>query len=180
MSMKSLMKNMVLGLMKKEQYIGYLRKKGVIIGFGCDIEKDVNFGSEPFLVTIGNKTRISHGVEFITHDGGIWVLRNLGLVDSKSVKYGSIHIGNNVNIGWNVIVMPGCTIGDNCVIAAGAVLTKSTPPNSIWGGVPAKMIESIDNYYEKNKSQLVPTFGMSTEDKFKYLKTNRPDLFGIK
>lgn len=179
MRLSRLLKPIVLEMMSKESYIAFLRKKGVCIGEGCDIEKSVNFGSEPFLVKIGNNTRISKDVEFITHDGGMWVLRNLGLIDKNAVKYGKITIGNNVNIGWNAIIMPGVTIGNNCIIAAGAVLTKDVPDNTIWGGVPAKMIESITEYYEKNKSNLMPTFNMDCKTKYAYLLEHKPEWFDL-
>lgn len=121
-------------LMSNKEYIDYLRTKGVRIGEGCDIHKTANFGSEPFLVRIGDNTRITKGVQFITHDGGLWVLRRLELVGKEDVKYGNIIIGDNVNIGWDATIMPNVRIGNNCVIAAGAIVTKSIPDNSVWGG----------------------------------------------
>jgi len=53
-----------------------------------------------------------------------------------------IIIGNDVWIGTRVIILPGVTIGDHSVIAAGAVVSKSFPPYSIIGGVPAKLIKN--------------------------------------
>ena len=60
-----------------EQYVSYLRKIGVTIGDDCVVEKTADFGTEPYLIKIGNKVRITKGVRFITHDGGLWVLRNM-------------------------------------------------------------------------------------------------------
>ncbi len=51
-------------------------------------------------------------------------------------------IGNDVWIGQRVMIMPGVTIGDGCIIAAGAVVTKDIPPYSIAGGVPARVLKS--------------------------------------
>ena len=56
-----------------------------------------------------------------------------------------IHIGNDVWIGGNVTIMPGLTIGNNVVIAAGAVVTKDVPNNSLVAGVPAKKIRDLEN-----------------------------------
>lgn len=126
-------------LMSGTQYINYLRKKGVTIGNGCHISKTANFGSEPFLIKIGDNVRITQRVQFITHDGGLWVLRNLGLIDKKEVKYGSIVIGNNCNISWDVTIMPNVVLGNNCIVAPGAVVTKSFSDNSILGGGTCKI-----------------------------------------
>lgn len=164
-------------LMTKKQYLDYLRKKGVILGNGCDVHKSVEFGSEPWLIRIGNNTRITQGVKFITHDGGLWTLRKMGLIEKEDVKYGSIIVGDNCNISWDVTIMPNVKIGDNCIIATGAVVTKSVPSGTIWGGVPAKQIETIDEYLMKIKPYCVPTFSMNESEKKAYLLKNNPELF---
>ena len=105
----------------------------------------------------------------ITHDGGLFVPRNLGLIDKHADKIGRIRIGNNVNIGWNAIIMPGVTIGNNCVVGAGAVVNKDVPDNSVVAGVPARIIETIEEYAEKNKDKILLTKGMSAEEKKEYL-----------
>jgi len=56
-----------------------------------------------------------------------------------------VTIGNDVWCGGNVTILPGVTIGDNVVIAAGAVVTKDLPSNGLYGGVPAKLIKEIEN-----------------------------------
>ena len=55
-----------------------------------------------------------------------------------------ITIGNDVWIGGNSTILPGVTIGDGAVVAAGAVVTKDVEPNTIVGGVPAKVIKKIE------------------------------------
>lgn len=54
-----------------------------------------------------------------------------------------IHIGNQVWIGAHAIILPGVTIGDNAIVAAGAVITHDVPPNAVVGGVPAEIIKYI-------------------------------------
>lgn len=53
-----------------------------------------------------------------------------------------IVIGNDCWIGTRVIILPGVTLGDHCIVAAGAVVTHSFPKNSILGGVPAKLLKT--------------------------------------
>lgn len=167
----NLVRKIKVTLASNEQYAQILRSGGVKIGIGCSIHKDATFGSEPYLISLGNHVRITHGVKFITHDGGLWVPRYMGLVDERADKFGKIVIGNNVNIGWDAIIMPGVTVGDNCIIGAGAVVTKDIPSNSVVAGVPAKVIETIEEYVEKNKTHVVLTKGVAPNQKKKEIES---------
>ena len=55
----------------------------------------------------------------------------------------AIHIGKKVWIGSHATILPGVTIGDNAIVAAGAVVTKDVPANTVVGGVPAKIIKNV-------------------------------------
>ena len=167
----NLIKKIRIALANNNQYVRILVQSGVKIGTNCSIHKDATFGTEPYLITIGDHVRITHGVKFITHDGGLWVPRYMGLIDENADKFGRINIGNNVNIGWNAIIMPGVSIGDNCIIGAGAVVTRSIPNNSVAVGVPAKVIESVEAYVEKNRSKLFYTKNMKIKEKRKILQS---------
>ena len=59
-----------------------------------------------------------------------------------------VMIGNDVWIGGNVTILPGVTIGSNVIVAAGAVVTKDVPDNTLVGGVPAKFIKTLENDIE--------------------------------
>lgn len=149
--------------------VKYYRSLGVKIGKDCEIYTTVNFGSEPYLITLGDHVRVNENVQFVTHDGGVWVLRHMEEALSDVDKFGPIRVGNNVHIGNNTIIMPGVTIGSNCIIGCGAVVTKDIPDNSVAVGVPAKVIESIDTYLQKNQEKLVHTKTMSKDEKKRYL-----------
>lgn len=136
--------------LKKINYKKYLKKIGV--NFKQDtrfIGKNINFGSEPYLITIGNHVTISNDVEFITHDGGTYVFREEKKYKSV-IKFGKIEIGNNCFIGARTIIMPNIKIGNNVVIASGSVITKSIPSDVVVGGNPAKIICTLDEYKEKS------------------------------
>lgn len=64
-------------------------------------------------------------------------------IDEQGVSTAKVTIGNNVWIGANATVLPGVTIGNHCVVAAGAVVTKDVPPYSLVGGVPAKILKKL-------------------------------------
>lgn len=169
---KSIIEKMQISLANQKKYQDILRKKGVKIGEGCEIFKNAVFGTEPYLITIGNNVRITRNVQFITHDGALWVLRNAGKIDKNADKFGEIVIGDNCNIGWNAVIMPGVTIGENSIIGVGAIVTKDVPANSVAAGVPAKVIEDIDTYCAKVTPHTVITKRLSSEDKKKYLIEN--------
>lgn len=148
------------------------RKRGVRIGTGCEINRNTSFGSEPYLISLGNKVRTTYGVKFITHDGGLWGVRNM-VGEYKNIDlFGSIKVGNNVHIGMDSIIMPGVTIGNNVIIGCGAIVTKDIPDNSVAVGVPAKVIESIDEYITKHKENYMFTKQLNYVDKKTYLQKN--------
>ncbi|WP_411972653.1 acyltransferase [Sphingobacterium sp. Lzh-3] len=122
--------------------VEYARYKGVEVGSGCRI-RTTKFGSEPWMITVGDKVTITSGVILLTHDGSTWLMN-----DEKGRRYlfRKIDIGNNVFIGVNSILMPGVKVDDNVIIAAGSVVTKSVPSGVIVGGNPAKIIGAYDNY----------------------------------
>lgn len=136
--------------------VKFWRKKGAVIGDKCSIHTTAKLGTEPYLITIGNHVRLNEGVFLVTHDGGLWTIRELGISEYKDIdKFGKITIGNNVHIGTNAVIMPGVKIGCNCVIGVGAVVTHDVPDNSVVAGVPARYIESIEEYYKKSQNEFV-------------------------
>lgn len=157
-------------LHRKKDPVGFFRKQGVLIGEECEIRCS-SFGSEPYLVSIGNHVRINSGVRFVTHDGGVWVLRRCSKLPNceKIDKFGGVTVGNNVHIGNDAIIMPGVTIGNNVIIGCGAVVTHDIPSNSVAVGIPARVIETIEEYEQKNKDKFEYTKFMSKNEKREYL-----------
>lgn len=120
----------------------YARLVGVRIGQGCRILIH-DFGSEPFLVTIGDRVTVTTRVLFLTHDGSTWLMRD---DRGRRQRYGAITVGSDVFIGAGAILMPGVTVGDRCVIGAGTVVTKTVPAGSVVAGNPARWITSYEAY----------------------------------
>lgn len=135
-----------------KRYEKFLRNKGCKIGKGIfwgrikTIEIDY---SRPLLVDIGNDVRINTGFTLMTHDGASLVFRKKyhDFIPSSGI----IKIGNNVYFGRHCTVLKGVTIGDNCIIGYGSLVTKDIPANSVAAGRPAKVICDLDTYYQKRK-----------------------------
>lgn len=147
----------------------YWRAQGLKIGSDCEIYASADFGSEPYLISLGNHVRVNAGVHFVTHDGGMWVLREYVRGGGTFDLFGEISVGDNVHIGTNSIIMPGVTIGSNVVVGCGAIVTHDIPNNSVAVGIPARVIESIDEYYQKNKGKIDNTKLMASEEKKRFL-----------
>ena len=152
-------------LMPGEKKLRKLRERGLTIGEGCEILNGYNFGSEPYLVEIGNNVRITRGVNITTHDGGIWVLRHMHPELAEMDRFGKVRIGDNCHVGMNALIMPGVTIGRNCIVGAGAVVTHDIPDNSVAVGVPARVIETVEEYRDKNSKDFLPTKRMCWAEK---------------
>lgn len=116
--------------------------------FYTDYGKNINIGEEVFInacchfqdhggVTIGDGCQIGHNVVFATLN------HELEPEKRKTTRPAPIVLGKNVWIGSNATILQGVKIGDNAVVAAGAVVTKDVPPNTVVGGVPAKFIKII-------------------------------------
>ncbi len=122
---------------------------GMFPPFYTDCGKNITVGRNVFInsgcrfqdqggITIGDGALIGHNAVLATLNHGF------APEDRQSLYPAPISIGKNVWMGANCTVLPGVTIGDNAIVAAGAVVTKDVPENMIAGGLPAKCIKSID------------------------------------
>lgn len=130
--------------------VKYAKKIGVNIRGTLHIYGRVDWGTEPWIITIGDNVHITNGCDFITHDGGTLLFRKY-VPDLEITK--PITIGNDVYIGNHVLILPGVHIGNKVIIAAGAVVTKDVPDNSVVGGVPARFIKTAADYFEKIQNE---------------------------
>ena len=116
--------------------------------FYTDCGKNITIGKDVFLnmgckfqdqggIFIGDGSLIGHNVVLVTLNHA------MDPADRATMIPAPIHIGKRVWIGANATVLPGVTIGDGAIVAAGAVVTKDVPENTVVGGVPARVMRKI-------------------------------------
>jgi acetyltransferase-like isoleucine patch superfamily enzyme len=138
------------------------QRLGLSVGEGTIFVGQQDFGSEPFLISIGSSCLITNSVSFITHDGAIQVPliadgEKIGDVYGKKSVFGRIVIDENCFVGQGSVILKDTHIGKNCIVAACSVVKGHHPENSVIGGNPAKRICSIDEYYGKNGPHIIDT-----------------------
>ena len=139
--------------------VGFARSLGVRVGDRAWLvdTSAATWGSEPFLITLGDDVTVASGVRFLNHDGTVLLFRrehpDMDLI-------APITVGDNVFIGLGVTIMPGVTIGSDCVVGAGAIVTRDLPAGSIAVGQPARVVSTIDAWWKKNQGRLINIRGL--------------------
>ena len=159
-----------------ERYIEFLRQQGAKIGDNCYIyapTKTTIDSSRAFLLTIGNNVSITQGAIILVHDYSYSVLNDVYNVMPNPCS--ETKIGNNCFIGMNAIILSGAEIGDNCIIGAGSVVAGEIPNNSVAAGVPAKVICTLEQYYNKTTGNFDESAKLYVR-KFKERKNRYPTI----
>ena len=129
-------------------YIEICKARGLKVGKDVIFIEAPKFGSEPYLIEIGDRTKITANCTFINHDGAMYVIRSMEkYADARNFE--RIKIGRNCFIGNNCTILPGIEMGDNCILGAGSVLNSSMPDNTVFAGVPARFICTVEEYGDK-------------------------------
>jgi acetyltransferase-like isoleucine patch superfamily enzyme len=133
------------------EWAAFLKARSVLFAMGesCSIQTNVYF-ADPKYVRLGDNVRLS-GCTLFGHDGSVNMInRAYGL---RLDHVGKIELRDNVYVGHGAILLPGVTIGPNAIVAAGAVVSRDVPENSVYGGVPARRICSLDDHVERLKRE---------------------------
>lgn len=125
-----------------------LLEEGLTVGngvwFGPGAFIDPEFAS---LITIGDHTTFAPRSVVLAHDASMKKFTGY-------TKYAPVTIGNKVFVGCNAIILPGATIGNRVVIAAGSVVTGTIPDDCVIGGNPAVPLRSIDAFNERHNNRI--------------------------
>lgn len=138
-------------------YIEYLRSHGVHIGDNTIIYAPRHTSidvQKPHLISIGKNCKITSGVHILAHDYSIDVPRQVfGEFIGGTAP---VTIGDNCFIGVNAVIMKGTNIGNNCIVGAGSIVSGGVyPDGSIIAGNPARVISTVEKFFQKNKNDWV-------------------------
>jgi len=156
----------------EKRFIKHLRFKGILIGdkikFYGELRSIRIDLTRPSLVEIGDNVAFNRNFTLLTHDyiSKVFLHKYNDFLPSS----GKVVIGNNVSFGQNCTVLKGVRIGNNCFIGYGSVVTKDIPDNSVAIGIPAKVICTIEEYYERRKNQCIDeafTYARSIKERYK-------------
>jgi maltose O-acetyltransferase len=131
---------------KRKRYIAELQRNG--LSLGKDVEIVGSFFFDPshcYLISIGKGCTICPNVRLIAHDAS--TKKILGYT-----KLGRIDIGDNCFIGDSAIVLPGVTIGADCIVGAGSGVANNLPPGTGSVGSPARVIDSVERYTQRMRT----------------------------
>lgn len=148
---------------------GYAQHIGVKLGNNVTFYgvRASSFGTEPWLISIGDNVYITAGFQFITHDGGTLILRK----EVPDLEWTApIAIGNDVYIGLRTTILPGVRIGNRVIIGTGSIVTKDIPDNSVAAGVPARVIRTVDDYLDTLKAKSLHCGHLHGREKERRLK----------
>lgn len=147
----------------QEIYNKYLESIGISLGKNVLFVKPSSNcvdTSAPYLISIGDNVCVSKGLTLFVHDYSAFIERKI--TGEVLGGVGGVRIGNNVQIGADVTILMDTEIQDNVIIAAGAVCKGKLESGFVYGGVPAKKIQSVNDFVNKRRNdQLIQAVNLT-------------------
>lgn len=126
-------------------YLDALRHRGLVLGSNVSFQDGVFLDpSHCFLISIGDDTVLAPNVRLIAHDASARLV-------AGATRLGAVRIGRRCFLGDSVIVLPGTSIGDDCIVGAGSVVTRDIPSGSVAAGNPARVLCKTTEYRERQQ-----------------------------
>lgn len=145
----------------------YAKILGVNFGDNCHFYGKVSWGTEPWIITLGDNVHVTADCRFVTHDGAVLIFRS---IEPNLELTRPIIVGNDVYIGARSTILGGVRIGNKVIIGTGAVVTRDIPDNSVAVGVPARVIKTADEYLVKAERDSLGLGNLRYGDKERALK----------
>jgi maltose O-acetyltransferase len=131
--------------LKFAAYLQTLQDRGLVLGRNVSFQEGVFIDpSHCFLVSIGDDCVFAPNVRLVAHDASTKVV-------AGATRLGTIRIGARCFLGDSVIVLPGVSIGDDCIVGAGSVVSRDIPAGSVAAGNPARVLKSTSEYRERHR-----------------------------
>jgi acetyltransferase-like isoleucine patch superfamily enzyme len=128
----------------------------VRVGEGCEILTGMStFGTEPYLIEIGNRVTLSYDVLLITHDGSSRLYRHRHSSSPWGNRFAPVRVLDDSFVGARAILLPGVTVGPRSIVGAGSVVTKDVPPDTVWAGNPARQVATVAEVEERYARRMV-------------------------
>jgi maltose O-acetyltransferase len=137
---------------RSKRYIRALLEKGLTLGKNVFLND--GFFLDPshcYLIVIDDGVVFGPSVTVLAHDAS-------SKIHIGHTRVGLVHIHENCFIGARSIILPGCTIGENSIVAAGSVVTSNIPENELWGGIPARKLMTLEEYRGKMDLETIKHF----------------------
>jgi maltose O-acetyltransferase len=135
--------------LRGELNVDRLVAHGLELGRGTFVARNVYLDpGHPWLITIGDDAGLSPGTVVIVHDASMQ--RHMGCT-----RIARVVIGNRVFVGVGAIILPGSRIGDDSIVAAGAVVRGDIPPGSLVAGNPAKIVSDVKSMAEWHRQAAI-------------------------
>jgi maltose O-acetyltransferase len=150
-SVRNAIRRLVLPVVQRlrgDQNLDRLVSQGLVLGEGTFIARTVYLDpGHPWLITIGDHAGLSPGVIVLVHDASMHA--NMG-----ATRLARVEIGKRVFVGAGAIILPGTRIGDDAIVAAGAVVRGNVPPGTLVVGNPAKVVADVASVAEWHRNAL--------------------------
>ena len=128
--------------LERLQAAGLRLGRDVFVAGGTFLDPDF-----AFLIEIGDETTISLEVMVLAHDAS--TRRHIGYS-----RVAPVRIGRRVFVGARAVILPGVTIGDDAIVAAGAIVTRDVAPGMVVAGNPARVLSTVEAYANRHRARL--------------------------
>lgn len=134
--------------LRDEPNLPRLTKMGLVVGRNLKMMSQCRIDfAHCWHITIGDDVTLAPRVHILAHDASMHT--HLGYT-----RIGNVRIGNRVFIGASTTILPGADIGDDCIIGAGSVVSRSIPAGYVAAGNPARVLMTTDAYLAKQKARM--------------------------
>ncbi len=134
---------------RDEPNLSRLKKMGLVVGRNLKMMSQCRIDfAHCWHISIGDDVTLAPRVHILAHDASMHT--HLGYT-----RIGNVRIGDRVFIGASTTILPGVDIGNDCIIGAGSVVSRSIPAGYVAAGNPARILMTTDEYLAKQQARMI-------------------------